>query len=403
MNTYLTNMPQLSPWRSIVFMALTTLIMAYSVNIGMVSILVFYAMWFSHGYYKGKFTLYPGPEMFLPLLLASYAALSFVWSDYPNESLYKGTEFVSMMLCTFIMVRVNPIDTFLKGLALGCIIIMIITLLSGNSGMPIMGPHAHLMGYFSSKNQVGLFAEIGIISVVSLLCFPARNLIRFALYLPAIALYLGCLYLSKSGSSILSLIMVLAVLGGVLFLTRLPLNARPVFIAVALLGAITALFATYAFNLGIYQKILGALGKDSTLTGRTYLWKEGIINGFDDPVLGHGYSAFWVLGQPKAEQYWKEFFITTKTGFHFHNMYIQSFVDLGLLGLLMILFMAGRTFFVSFYRCAFQDKNMVNIFALSLSTMFIIRGIVEVDILGPFGIGCLLFTYMFASQYKRNV
>ena len=53
----------------------------------------------------------------------------------------------------------------------------------------------------------------------------------------------------------------------------------------------------------------------------------------DDPILGVGYDAFWVPGTHEAEVLWQQFGIIERSGFHFHNLVINEFVDLGLLGL----------------------------------------------------------------------
>ncbi len=55
--------------------------------------------------------------------------------------------------------------------------------------------------------------------------------------------------------------------------------------------------------------VLGAFGKDATLTGRTYLWAEGLRAVGETPVVGVGYQAYWVQGFSEAERLWEEFYI----------------------------------------------------------------------------------------------
>ena len=82
--------------------------------------------------------------------------------------------------------------------------------------------------------------------------------------------------------------------------------------------------------------LLGAFGKDSTLTGRTYLWAEGLAAAGAAPTFGTGYYAYWVQGFPEAERLWEEFYITSRSGFHFHNTYIEALVELGVVGFALV-------------------------------------------------------------------
>ncbi len=78
------------------------------------------------------------------------------------------------------------------------------------------------------------------------------------------------------------------------------------------------------------------LGKDSTLTGRTYLWQQGIEAAKASPLVGVGYQAYWVQGFSEAERLWEEFYIGSRAGFHFHNTFIEAVVETGLIGLILL-------------------------------------------------------------------
>ena len=49
------------------------------------------------------------------------------------------------------------------------------------------------------------------------------------------------------------------------------------------------------------------------------------------PLLGVGFQAFWVPGQPLAEQLWADFGIAGRSGFNFHNTLISNAVEIGIL------------------------------------------------------------------------
>jgi hypothetical protein len=82
----------------------------------------------------------------------------------------------------------------------------------------------------------------------------------------------------------------------------------------------------------VADAILAATGKDITLTGRTDLWRVGLEQIAERPWLGQGYQAFWQPGNPEAEHLWRAFGIESRTGFHFHNLYLSNAVEIGIPG-----------------------------------------------------------------------
>jgi exopolysaccharide production protein ExoQ len=85
----------------------------------------------------------------------------------------------------------------------------------------------------------------------------------------------------------------------------------------------------------VADAILAATGKDITLTGRTDLWRVGLEQIAERPWLGQGYQAFWQPGNPEAEHLWRAFGIESRTGFHFHNLYLSNAVEIGIPGAAM--------------------------------------------------------------------
>jgi exopolysaccharide production protein ExoQ len=155
-----------------------------------------------------------------------------------------------------------------------------------------------------------------------------------------------------------------------------------------MIGAVVIILG-YSFHL--QDKVFEALGKSSDLTGRTFLWSEGIKIGMRHPLLGDGYWAFWVPGRPEAEAYWYKFDIYGKSGFHFHNLYIQTFVDLGIIGLLLMCALILSNCYKSIRSIVRDGIDLTNIFCFGFAFMYLIRAFVEVDFLQSFGIGTLLF------------
>jgi exopolysaccharide production protein ExoQ len=112
--------------------------------------------------------------------------------------------------------------------------------------------------------------------------------------------------------------------------------------AYVLTGIVTFSIAATLFDAD--STLIGALGRDSTLTGRTELWGEVLEMG-TNPMLGAGFESFW-LGE-RLEKLWAlHWWKPTQA----HNGYLEMYINLGICGL----FMLGGLIF-TIYRKGRQD------------------------------------------------
>jgi O-antigen ligase len=108
-------------------------------------------------------------------------------------------------------------------------------------------------------------------------------------------------------------------------------SRKPVFVHVLVLAVLGLSTATLFFNLG--GDLIQALGKDATLSGRTYTWR--LVLGLQpNRWLGAGFESFW-LG-PRLQEMraaWPNLPINQA-----HNGYLEVYINLGWIG---IAFIAG--------------------------------------------------------------
>lgn len=97
----------------------------------------------------------------------------------------------------------------------------------------------------------------------------------------------------------------------------------PISILLILIGASTGMWLV-----SNWEPFLHSLGKDVTLTGRTYIWEFVIDKIKERPWLGYGYEAFWVPGGEGENV--KFYIMLTLT--QAHNGYLDVAVHLGLIG-----------------------------------------------------------------------
>jgi exopolysaccharide production protein ExoQ len=80
--------------------------------------------------------------------------------------------------------------------------------------------------------------------------------------------------------------------------------------------------------------VLGAVGKDLTLTGRTQLWAEVLNLISQRPFLGWGYMSFFQVDNDIAVQLWTRLRWNPP---HSHNGLLEVGLDLGVLGVMFVL------------------------------------------------------------------
>jgi O-antigen ligase len=99
---------------------------------------------------------------------------------------------------------------------------------------------------------------------------------------------------------------------------------------------------------------LALLGKDATLSGRTKIWSLVIVGLSEHIALGGGYGAGMVLVQPALEAD----FGGNRIG-HAHNGYLDLAIDVGLVGLIMIMLIIGAIGIAAVRRFFGQENDAI--------------------------------------------
>lgn len=372
--------------------ALSVFVFAYSVLFGPILVLAFYACWLP-AFLVSPRILLDRPTNVAPLLaLPAAAVMSTLWSDAFSVTLRASIQYATTVVCGLIAARLVSVPSLCLGGAVGGAVVLLYSAGAGDYAYNSVDGSYAFRGAFGSKNQLGYFATLVLMfSTTILFLFRAGFLLRIGA-LAAAALALVMLAMSDSATSILSVGATFVVIAAFRFLVGLGPRQRAAVIAAAAAGAAAA--AVAALRLGAFASTLGAFGKDETLTGRTYLWNRGVEIGSGQPWLGHGYDAFWTKGRPEAEELWREFYIASRTGFHFHNVYIEAFVGLGALGLVLTGFLALALLLIPIRAALRPLAGGSTIILAGLSLLFLIRSTVEVDFLTPHTAGAFLVPFV---------
>jgi len=276
-----------------------------------------------------------------------YCLLSIVWSDYPFVSFKRWIKFLGTPIMVLVVfTEPNPMEALGRLLKRAAYVLIPFSVLCIKY-YPLIGrkagPWATAQtncGISTNKNSLG--------SVCLLLGFfffwhllqvwraekgkARRNeLLLAGSFLCMIA---WLLHVSQSSTSLTSLIVAICVvllLGSGLLKESKQLIGAYVFAAAAIFWLAEAAF-------GISAIIIDALGRDSTLTGRTELWKM-LLEQQINPIIGVGFDDFWMGDRLVAigEGYWWQ-------PNEAHNGYLETYLNLGLVGLLLLIGWIVATF-----------------------------------------------------------
>ncbi|MEH2068463.1 MAG: O-antigen ligase family protein [Nostoc sp.] len=137
--------------------------------------------------------------------------------------------------------------------------------------------------------------------------------------------------------------------------------------------AFYAWFVTYA------DQILGSVGKDTTLTGRSEIWPAVLELIAKKPWLGYGYGAFWYGSDTSGAAY-----VQAAAGWpapSAHNGFLDLWLALGLLGVLVFLMGLLINFFRGIYLIRLNKMPENNVWLLIYLTFTIVSNFTETILL----------------------
>jgi exopolysaccharide production protein ExoQ len=372
-------------------LALSLFVFAYSTIFGQISILAFYGVWFLLIAVDYRRALGNPWRYAWVLVFCVFCGLSVFWSLAPSVSARGAVQYATHILCALIAARACSDRTLTIGALTGVLVVLIYSFAFGGYHFDAIDGTYSFVGAFSSKNQLGFFASLGVFFAwVCLFALPFGLMARgFALLVGLLSAY--ALFASQSATSIIGAVVTIGVLAALRLILTLRPSTRRAGFAVALVLAISLGFV--AINAGAIDGVLGLFGKDSTLTGRTYLWAEGLAAFRQMPLLGTGYQAYWVQGFSEAERLWAEFFIASRSGFHFHNTYVEALVELGAIGFLLLVLTLLAITIGHLLRVLNRDQDRSSYILLGLMVLMLIRSFAEVDSLYPYAVGSFLIYF----------
>lgn len=333
------------------------------------------------------------------LLLPGLAFLSVCWSQYPEASLRFSLQLiVTTIIGIWAGTLISP-RRLVSAILAALTMIMTASLLA--DGLTSYREGWAMTGVFESKNQLAFFAVMQLLAALAVLCDRLQPATMRALGALALLMAPVCLVAAQSTGALVFSVPALAAFFALTSISGWTPGGRSAAVAVVLFIVAASVTAAAAF-IDDFSEVLDWLGKDATLTGRTYLWQRARDFIEQSPLLGVGYQAFWVVGNPPAEELWEASFERSGAGFNFHNMYLNTAVELGYVGLTLfvvtLLWTAARLVRSIVFWTGPTVAYVTAIFVYVISTSFL-----EVSLLIQFQLGPVLFCVIWAHSSADRV
>jgi exopolysaccharide production protein ExoQ len=338
-----------------------------------------------------------------PMLLAFtlLPILSTAWSVEPQETLQRSIALIGCTMLALHLAAQRSGEEIVALIAAACTLAAAISLV-----LIVAVPSVGLMqgegirnvwagtwaGAHNHKNALGQMAGLGVVVCLIAWMNPKASMRPLA----ATGLVLNAVLVAGSRSLSAQLITVsvaLMVIGAGTFARLATRFVLPILILLA--GAL--LCAALSLSVEDLFDLLGALGKDATMSSRVPLWTLLAEFIHDRWWLGYGYEAFWTEGFHAGS------FIESRLYFrpHYaHNGYVELWLGLGAVGVGLFALLAVRLVWFAMKRIAADPTDPAALLALGFIAMYLLHNVSEATILARNNMNWVLFATLLLAMVR---
>jgi exopolysaccharide production protein ExoQ len=302
-------------------------------------------------------------------IFMGYALLSSLWSSDVIDSMRKAA-FLSILIFFgyFLAEKFRPEEQMRLIFAVGCLIVigsyLMVTLFPAR-GLDSQG---HWIGLFGHKNALGIYLSV----YLSAFFFMSRRMTLLRLLgfgivlLGVIAVYMSQ---SRTGWVTCAFLLVYVCLSRVLKRFKSMDFPAIIFAFLSLIG----IFGLIAFE--NFSSFTHLLGKDTSLTGRTEIWKEALWAINRHLFFGYGYSGFWNGLSPESNAVNVQISsaLNGQEFNHAHNAFLTLTLQVGIVGMTVLvisLFVALR----NAIRSIFVHRSKAALWYLGILLAILVAG-----------------------------
>lgn len=327
----------------------------------------------------------------LLVMLLAYVVVSCMWSQAPALSVARAvTLTAAAVAAVYSASRFEPHELF------GAVAAASVALVILNLSFLLLLPEQAVMEGYHEGAWRGIFGQKNSLARVMALAVPIlligirarKHILIYGLG----AVGAGALLLGTRSATGLAVTVAL-VIG--LPLIRWVRVRKELVVPLAIVATITgaAVVTVLIKNLAA---IIQALGRDPTLTGRTYVWHHVVSAIMERPVQGYGYGGFWLGWEGPSRSIWAAGDWSPNDS---HNGFLDLLLDLGLIG--GVLFLIHLTWTGALAIRAYRRRGIVLEWIAVVIAHFVMYNITESAILRPTNLMFFLYV-MIATTVRRN-
>lgn len=344
-------------------------------------------------------TLPTGLRAWPTLLIPIFCVVSALWAPSASDAIRKGALFaLTSAVAIYAASRLSGRNIL--------IIYMLVEAVAAafSAASPAIDVNGAWTGIFGQKNPLAVNMFILYICSLALILDKDANRWFRLLALLLAPVGLGIIILAKSATTTILVVVGTAALLGHAFLWRPASRVRHLrlllVLFVAVIGFAGALVLFGFMHVDAANSVLNALGKDSTLTGRTWLWETAERVMAEHPLTGVGADGFWRSDYGLANSILRYFDYEEYVKFSFHNSYLENGVAFGYPGYWATVFIAAWALWRAGMNWV-RNQTTLNAAFLILGAMVIIRSTSEIDLALEFSATSTLL-YIGAARMDRR-
>jgi O-antigen ligase len=266
------------------------------------------------------------------LIFLLYCAISVTWSDYPLVAFKRWIKYFGDFVMVLIMLTdFNPSAAIKRVFArVGFLLLPLSVLVIkyfpdlGRAYAPWGGKQT-FTGVASDKNMLGMTCLVFGLGSAWCLFQEYRGARRPGILTAHGVIVIMALWLFRTADSMTSLACFMVGASAIVIPSVWPIFRKRAFVNTLVVGVLLACISV--LFLGVGSSLLEQMGRDSTLTGRTDLWRN-LLTLTGNPWIGTGFESFW-LGE-RLEKLWTIYWWQPNES---HNGYLELFLNLGWFGI----------------------------------------------------------------------
>jgi len=274
--------------------------------------------------------------IFWSTVFAAFVVMSAAWSQDASLTLHKAAFLILTTLFGIYFARRYPIESQMRMICIAglsaSLLSLALAIFLPQYGMDHDAHEGVLVGIFTQKNVCAREMLFLFATVVTYKPFSSRMKLCRIVAVPTILLVIAG---TGSKTALLITVAVCSLFALFALCARI---SRGIIVTAGAIGLSLVSIGCLLANSAL-PRLVQMLGRDGTMTGRTEIWRAVLVSIMKHPLLGYGFSAFWLSLQGESANIILALRWAVPAA---HNGFLEIWLQLGLLGLLI--FLAGFFF-----------------------------------------------------------